>query len=115
VFLHGGGFVRGDKSGAANVGIYFARHDILAITMNYRFAPEIQWPEGAQDIGGVLKWIHQNGEKYGGDINRIFLMGTSAGAPHLATYVFFENFQIENDGVPGSILFSFAKRVKSGF
>jgi len=106
VFLHGGGFVRGDKSGSANIGYYFARHGILAITMNYRFAPEIQWPEGAEDIGGVLKWIHQNGEKYGGDKKRIFLMGASAGAAHVATYVFFEDLQLENDGVAGSILFS---------
>jgi len=106
VFVHGGGFVRGDKRNAANIGYYFARHGILAITINYRFAPEIQWPEGAKDIAGVLKWIHQNGERYGGDKNRIFLMGASAGASHVSTYVFFEDFQIENDGVAGSILFS---------
>ena len=107
VFLHGGGFVRGDKGGATNLGIYFARHGVLAITMNYRFAPEIQWPQGAEDIAGVLKWIRQNGKKYGGDINRIFLMGSSAGAAHVSTYVFFENFQLqEEDGVAGAILFS---------
>jgi len=107
VFLHGGGFVRGDKGGAANIGMYFARHGVLAITMNYRFAPEIQWPEGAQDIAEALKWIRQNGKKYGGDIKRIFIMGASAGAAHVSTYVFFEDFQLkEEDGVAGAILFS---------
>ena len=107
VFLHGGGFVRGDKGGAANIGMYFARHGVLAITMNYRFAPEIQWPEGAEDIAGAIKWIRQNGKKYGGEINRIFLMGASAGAAHVSTYVFFEDFQLkEDDGVAGAILFS---------
>jgi hypothetical protein len=106
VFVHGGGFVRGDKSGHANKGYYFARHGILVITMNYRFAPESQWPEGAKDIAGVLKWIHQNGERYGGDKNQIFLMGSSAGAAHVATYTFFEDLQIENDGVVGSMLLS---------
>ena len=40
VFVHGGGFVRGDKKGAANIGAYFARHGVLAITLNYRFAPK---------------------------------------------------------------------------
>jgi len=106
VFLHGGGFVRGDKAGAANIGIYFARKGILAITMNYRFAPEIKWPEGGEDIASAIKWIHQNGKKYGGDINRIFLMGASAGAAHVATYVFFEDLQLTEDGVAGAILFS---------
>lgn len=107
VFLHGGGFVRGDKAEAANIGTYFARHGVLAVMMNYRFAPKIQWPQGAEDIGNALKWIRQNGAKHGGDINRIFLMGSSAGAAHVSTYVFFEDFQLkEGDGVAGAILFS---------
>jgi acetyl esterase/lipase len=107
VFLHGGGFVRGDKSDAANIGIYFARKGIVAVTMNYRYAPEIQWPQGAEDIARALQWIRQNGGKFGGDVNRITLMGSSAGAAHVATYVFFEEFQLkEGDGVVGTVLFS---------
>jgi acetyl esterase len=107
VFVHGGGFVRGDKKGAANIGAYFARHGVLAITLNYRFAPKNTWPSGAQDIAEAIKWIRQNGAKYGGDINRIFLMGASAGAAHVSTYVFFEDFQVKGgDGVVGAILFS---------
>jgi dienelactone hydrolase len=107
VFLHGGGFVRGDKGGEANVGTYFARNGVLAIVMNYRFAPKNQWPSGAEDIAAVLQWIRQNGAKHKGDINRVFLMGSSAGSAHVATYVFFEQFQVkEGDGVAGAILFS---------
>jgi acetyl esterase/lipase len=107
VFLHGGGFVRGDKAGAANIGTYFARHGVLAVIMNYRFAPKNQWPSGAEDIAAALKWIRQNGGKHGGDINRIFLMGSSAGTAHVSSYVFFEDFQIKDgDGVAGAILFS---------
>lgn len=106
VFLHGGGFVRGDKSTYANIGTYFARHGVLGITMNYRFAPEIQWPEGSEDIAGAIKWIKKNGKNYGGDPNRIFLMGSSAGAAHVAFYTFFEDQQIENDGVRGAIFSS---------
>jgi acetyl esterase len=107
IFLHGGGFVRGDKAGAANIGIYFARHGVVAVTMNYRFAPKNQWPSGAEDIASALRWIRQNGAKHNADTNRIFLMGTSAGSAHVATYVFFEEFQLkEGDGVAGAILFS---------
>jgi acetyl esterase len=107
VFVHGGGFVRGDKGEFGNLGTYFARRGILTITTNYRFAPKNMWPSGAEDLAGVLKWIRQNGDKFGGDINRIFLMGTSAGAAHVSSYVFFEDFQLkEGDGVAGAILFS---------
>jgi acetyl esterase/lipase len=107
VFVHGGGFVRGDKSEFENFGVYFARRGILTITMDYRFAPKNTWPSGAEDIAAVLKWIRENGQKYGGDANKVFLMGTSAGAAHVATYVFFDKFQLKDgDGVAGAILFS---------
>jgi acetyl esterase len=107
IFLHGGGFVRGDKEDVSNVGIYFARHGILTLTPNYRFAPKNRWPSGAEDIGGVINWIRRNGDKFGGNINRIFLGGTSAGAAHAASYVFFEDLQVKGgDGIAGAIFFS---------
>jgi len=107
VFVHGGGFVRGDKSEIENVGDYFARRGVLTITMNYRFAPKNKWPSGGEDVAAVLAWIRENGQKYGGDANNVFLIGTSAGAAHVATYVFFERVQLKGgDGVAGAILFS---------
>ena len=107
VFVHGGGFVRGDKREFENVGDYFARRGVLAITINYRFAPKNRWPSGGEDLAAALRWIRENGLKYGGNGDRVFLMGTSAGAAHVATYVFFENVQLKGgDGVAGAILFS---------
>ena len=106
VFLHGGGFVRGDKKRYANLGTYLARHGVIGMMANYRFAPRNKWPSGAEDIALVIKWIQKNGAKFGGDARRIFLMGNSAGAIHVASYVFFEGFQINNDGVGGAILVS---------
>ncbi len=107
LFLHGGGFVRGDKADVANVCTWFARQGIVAMAMNYRYAPEVQWPEGAKDIAAALTWMRKNGGSYGGDANRILLAGTSAGAAHAATYVFFEEFQLkEGDGLVGAVLFS---------
>lgn len=107
VFVHGGAFIRGDKSQNDNVGYYFARHNVLTIVISYRLAPQHKWPAGAEDIAGVLKWIAANGENFGGDTNRIFLMGHSAGTAHVSTYVFFEEFHLkEKDGVAGAILMS---------
>jgi triacylglycerol lipase len=39
VFLHGGGFIRGDKADRAAVGHYFSRHGVLAVLPNYRLGP----------------------------------------------------------------------------
>ncbi|MDA0238931.1 MAG: alpha/beta hydrolase [Proteobacteria bacterium] len=107
VFLHGGGYVRGDKRGSGNIGIYFARHDMVGITINYRLAPAVKWPAGAQDIARLIGWIRANPDKHGGNIDKIFLMGNSAGTGHVASYVFFEDHQVKGaDGVAGAILVS---------
>ncbi len=106
VFVHGGGFVRGDKSGAANVGRWFARNGIVTIPINYRFAPENTWPSGAEDLAMVLDWVAANADQHGGDTAKIVLAGNSAGSMHVADYVFREELQRENDGVIGAILAS---------
>ena len=106
VFLHGGGFVRGDKKGYGNVGTYMARNGLVGIMANYRLAPKNKWPSGAEDIARIIKWIKSNGAKFGGDSNNIFLMGNSAGTGHIASYIFFEKYQVKGDGVKGAILVS---------
>jgi len=106
VYLHGGGYVRGDKKRQDNIGTWFARQGVIGIMANYRFAPKNTWPSGAEDIVSMIKWIKANARRIGGNAQKIFLMGVSAGAGHVASYVFFERFHINNDGVAGAILLS---------
>jgi acetyl esterase/lipase len=111
VFVHGGAFVRGDKGDGEifdNVLNYFSRHGYVGVNVNYRLAPDHQWPAGAEDLASVLEWIRDNASRYGADATRIFLMGHSAGAAHVAQYTFTEALQPGNgeDGLAGSILIS---------
>jgi triacylglycerol lipase len=112
VFLHGGGFRRGNKSRAGlfydNVLKYAARNGILGINVNYRLTPKHQWPSGPEDIARIIIWLKANASKFGGDANRIFLMGHSAGARHVAAYTFIDKFHVAGgkDGIKGSILVS---------
>jgi len=111
VFVHGGAFVRGDKGDGEifdNVLNYFSRHGYVGVNVNYRLAPDHQWPAGAEDLASVIGWIRDNASRYGADADRIFLMGHSAGATHVAQYTFTEALQPEdgNDGVVGSVLIS---------
>jgi len=78
VFFHGGGFIRGDKNSAGdlingNKANYFAGNKMLGINATYRLAPRHKWPKGAKDVAGVVKWLRENGAKYGGDPKNIFL------------------------------------------
>jgi len=92
VFVHGGAFVRGDKRVRPgiydNVLRYFARHGLVGVNVGYRLAPEATFPEGARDVARAMVWIEHEIAAYGGDPQRIFLFGNSAGGSHVATYAF---------------------------
>jgi triacylglycerol lipase len=107
VFLHGGGFVRGDKSDRENVGLRFAREGFLVLVANYRLAPAHRWPAGAQDVIAVYQWARKHASQLGGDPQRIFLVGESAGAAHVATATLVRRFHPkEGLVIAGAILIS---------
>ena len=111
LFVPGGGFVGGAKSRPGvpfyqNVGVFFARNNVVGVTINYRLAPKHAWPAGGEDVAAALRWVKQNISKFGGDPERIFVFGQSAGGTHAAHYVFDERLQPAGggDGVVGAIL-----------
>jgi triacylglycerol lipase len=112
VFFHGGAFIGGDKNVVGdlifgNVATYFARMGMLGVNATYRLAPMHQWPRGALDVASVVAWLREYGADYSGDPNRIFLFGHSAGAAHVATYIFHEELHSESGvGISGAILMS---------
>lgn len=92
VFVHGGGFVGGDKHTPgtpfyANIAIWAVRNGCNAVNLTYRLAPQHQWPSGIEDIHAALECIGTRGAEFGISGERIFLMGQSVGATHAAGYV----------------------------
>jgi acetyl esterase/lipase len=90
VFVHGGAFVRGDKRVTSevydNVLYWFARHGCVGFNIEYRLAPESQYPGGATDVALAVAWVRAHAREYGGNPARIFLIGHSAGGTHAAAY-----------------------------
>jgi len=86
MYFHGGAFVRGAKENSRNVGEYFASIGLVGVSATYRLAPEIKWPAGANDVGAAVQWVKDNISEYGGDPERIYVIGKSAGGSHAATY-----------------------------
>jgi len=111
-YFHGGGYVAGARSPLAgliydNVATFFARHGMIGVNATYRLAPEHKWPSGAEDVGRVVAWLGANAARFGGDPSRIFVMGQSAGATHVATWTFMERVHgAKGPGVAGAILLS---------
>jgi triacylglycerol lipase len=92
VFVHGGGFARGAKSTAGqfyydNIGYWAAEHGLVGVTVNYRLAPEFQFPAGAADVERMVAWLRAQARGWGADPERIFLFGHSAGGAHVADYL----------------------------
>jgi acetyl esterase/lipase len=91
VFVHGGGFVAGDKHHPGTptydmVGAWAVRHGWVGVNMTYRYAPEVKWPAGAEDVAAAVAWLRGNIASYGGDPDRIIVAGNSAGATHVADF-----------------------------
>lgn len=108
LFVHGGGFVHGDKGDGdrwlnANVGRMAADAGMIGAVMNYRLAPEHKWPSGGEDVGLAIDWLHQEIGAFGGDPEQIFLVGTSAGAVHAATHI---KLRPDDLGIAGAVLLS---------
>ncbi|MGO2111018.1 MAG: alpha/beta hydrolase [Pseudoclavibacter sp.] len=92
LYVHGGGFVAGDKGSAdslfgPNLGAWAARRGMVGVAMNYRLAPEASWPDGGADVGSAVAWLRDHAAEFGGDPERIVVLGQSAGAMHVADYL----------------------------
>ncbi len=92
IFVHGGGFGGGNKSSETspfydNMTYWIAAQNLVAVNINYRYAPASPWPAGIEDLSAVVSWIKENIAGYGGDPNRIFFWGKSTGASHVADYM----------------------------
>ena len=111
VFIHGGGFTRGSKHSPGspfydNVGVWAARNGLVGVTINYRLAPEFQFPAGIEDLTRVVGWLQSHIAEYGGDPKKIFLWGHSAGAAHAGDYLAHAANTGKDAGVAGAILTS---------
>jgi acetyl esterase/lipase len=112
IFVHGGGMIRGTKHapGSAfydNIMVFAARHGMVGVNVEYRLAPQSPWPAGNQDLSAAVHFVADHAASYGADANRIYLMGHSAGATHVASYVSHPEFYgPKGSGLAGAILSS---------
>jgi len=83
VFLYGGGWSSGAKADYSFVGDAFAAQGFVTVVPDYRVYPEVRFPGFVEDAASALRWVQENAARFGGDPDRIVLVGHSAGA-HIA-------------------------------
>lgn len=87
VFVHGGSWQEGNKNGYAFAGRALAAQGFVTMVINYRLHPKDRYPAFIDDVALALRWATDNGNKFGGNPNKLFAMGHSAGAYDIAMAV----------------------------
>jgi acetyl esterase/lipase len=101
VFMHGGGFRGSDKAWYKDLGempIWFTQEmGYVFVSMNYRFLPEGRYPVKEQDAANAIAWLSDNVAPYGGDPEKIIVLGHAPGT-YLASIVATDGSFLENAG-----------------
>jgi acetyl esterase/lipase len=84
VFFHGGSWQFGDKNQYRALGQAFASKGIVTVVANYRLFPPHGFPLFIEDGALAFKYIRDHARDFGGNADRVFLSGHSAGA-HIVT------------------------------
>lgn len=106
VWFHGGGLTAGEKS----IPSVLMNQGIAIIAVNYRLNPKVKSPAYIDDAAASVAWVFNNIEKYGGDKNKIFVSGHSAGG-YLTSMIgldksYLQKYEVNADSIAALIPFS---------
>ena len=83
LFVHGGGWMEGDRSQLRGYAILLGRLGFVCMCNSYRLSNEAIWPAQIQDVNCAIRYLRAHAEELGIDPSRIGISGNSAGA-HLS-------------------------------
>jgi acetyl esterase/lipase len=98
IFVHGGGWTSGDKNLYSFIGRAFAEQGFVTAVINYRLSPQVQHPAHIEDVARAFAWVYRNIAQYGGNPEKIFVMGHSAGG-HLVALLALDEKYLQAHGL----------------
>src|SRR6478672_11974512 len=102
-WIHGGGWQTGDKTSVQNKPQAFVDKGFVFVSTNYQLLPSVDMETVVKDIARSIHWVHDHIAKYGGDPQRLLVMGHSAGA-QLAALVCTDDRYLKVEGLPLTIV-----------
>lgn len=97
IFWYGGSWQEGSKSDYRFVGVALAKLGFVAVLPDYRLYPQVTFPAFDQDGARAVAWVERHVQEFGGDPERIVLMGHSAGG-HTAAFLALNHAFLERFG-----------------
>ncbi|WP_229745900.1 alpha/beta hydrolase [Rhodococcoides trifolii] len=83
VFVHGGGWMSGDRTLAPSFDQYFCARGLAMASVSYRFSADALFPAQLHDVRSAVRFLRASAEEFGLDPDRFAIWGSSAGG-HLA-------------------------------
>ena len=102
-FIHGGGWTNGYKEWNDFMAPAFTERGVTFVSIGYRLAPMHIFPTGYDDCAAGLAWIYNNIAGYGGDPQRLYLGGHSAGGHYASLLAVKKDWQSDL-GIPQGII-----------
>ncbi|KAL3631301.1 putative isoprenylcysteine alpha-carbonyl methylesterase icmel1 [Castilleja foliolosa] len=96
-FVTGGAWIIGYKAWGSLLGLQLSERDIIVACIDYRNFPQGTIGDMVKDASQGISFVCNNIAEYGGDPNRIYLMGQSAGS-HIAACALLEQTIKESVG-----------------
>ena len=86
VNVHGGGWFYGDKELYSHYCCHLAERGYVVVNFNYRLSPQNKYPAAIEDVAYLVRYIHDNAETFGIDMDSFYMVGDSAGAQLTENY-----------------------------
>jgi acetyl esterase/lipase len=83
IFIHGGGWYKGDRADYKYYTVYYAQRGYAVATISYRLRDEAKFPAAIEDAKCAVRWVRANSATYGFEPNSVAVIGGSAGG-HIA-------------------------------
>ena len=103
VWIHGGGWRRGEREMCRKKPQAFADKGFVFVSINYRLLPKATIKQMAGDVAKAIRWIHDHAKDYGGDPNTMIRHGSFRRA-QLAALVCTDDRYLKAEGLPLSLV-----------
>lgn len=98
IWIHGGGWTTGSKQEVFHKPQAFTSRGYVLVSINYRLQPSLKLEEIPRDVAQAIRWVYDHARDYGGDPQRIIVMGHSAGG-QLAALVATDESYLKAEGL----------------
>lgn len=97
IFVHGGGWDSYDKELFTPVAMQLLPREMVVVIPDYTLYPDANYVQMAREVADATAWVLENIHEYGGDPDRVYLSGHSAGA-HLSGLVAYDSTWLAESG-----------------